>query len=59
MPYFEYLKIDLNTGHPRTDEVSLLNQAGKHGWELISISLNGIAYLRRPLIIDTKPAKSR
>ena len=49
MADWEYRKIDLNQQHPRSDELELLNAAGAHGWELISITNNNIAYLKRPL----------
>jgi hypothetical protein len=46
---WEYRKFDLNQQRPRTDEVDLLNAAGADGWELIGITSNNIAYLKRPL----------
>lgn len=47
MREWEYLKIDLNQQRPRGDELDLLNAAGAHGWELVGITSNNIAYLKR------------
>lgn len=44
---WEYRKIDLNQVGPRSDELELLNVAGEEGWELIGITSNNIAYLKR------------
>jgi hypothetical protein len=49
MREWEYWKIDLSQQHPRGDELDLLNRAGEDGWELVGISSNNIAYLKRPL----------
>jgi H-NS histone family protein len=46
---WEYQKLDLNQQRPRNDELDLLNAAGADGWELIGITSNNIAYLKRPL----------
>ena len=47
MVRWEYLSIDLAYLPARTDDIDLLNEAGKQGWELVSILSNHIAYLRR------------
>jgi len=44
---WEYRKIDLNQQHPRGDELDMLNAAGEEGWELVGITSNNIAYLKR------------
>jgi DNA-binding protein H-NS len=46
---WEYRKIDLSQHRPRGDELDLLNAAGEEGWELVSITNNNIAYLKRPI----------
>ena len=38
---------------PGTAVIDALNRAGKEGWELVAITLNHIAYLRRRI---AKPA---
>ena len=47
MPQWEYSKIDLSNLPPRTDDVDLLDDAGKEGWELVGITANNFAYLKR------------
>jgi hypothetical protein len=47
MPRWEYRKIDLNDVPPKTDEMDLLDRAGSDGWELIGITVNNFAYLKR------------
>jgi hypothetical protein len=47
MPQWDYRKIDLNNVPRRTDDIDLLNDAGEQGWELISITPNNFAYLKR------------
>jgi len=47
-----YRKIDLNQQDPRKDDLDLLNLVGEEGWELVGITSNNIAYLKRPLEED-------
>ena len=47
MAQWEYSKIDLSNLPPRTDDVDLLDDAGKDGWELVGIAANNFAYLKR------------
>ena len=49
MTDWEYRKFDLNLHRPQGDELDLLNAAGAEGWELIGITSNNIAYLKREL----------
>lgn len=49
MPQWEYAKRDLNNAPPRTDDIDLLNDAGKGGWELVTITVNNVAYLKREM----------
>lgn len=49
MTEWQYRKIDLNLHDPRWGELSVLNAAGADGWELVGISSNQIAYMKRPL----------
>jgi hypothetical protein len=51
---WEYRKIDLSQQQPRSDELALLNAAGADGWELVAITANNVAYLKRP-IAETAP----
>jgi H-NS histone family len=47
MGQWEYRKLDLSVAPRRGDAISTLNMAGSEGWELVSITQNGIAYLKR------------
>jgi len=47
MPRWQYLSIDLANLPRWTDELDLLNEAGEVGWELMTITTNNVAYLRR------------
>jgi DNA-binding protein H-NS len=46
---WQYRKIDLNQQRPRSDELEMLNAAGADGWELVGITTNNAAYLKRPI----------
>jgi hypothetical protein len=58
MPEWEYRTLDLNEG------VDVLNDAGDEGWELVIITPNQIAYLKRQVAkprarsTATKPASA-
>jgi hypothetical protein len=47
MQQWEYTKIDLNSASARRDDIELLTDAGNEGWELVTITVNNIAYLKR------------
>jgi hypothetical protein len=49
MPEWEYRKIDLNDPPRGKEHIDLLTDAGEQGWELIAITPNNFAYLKRPL----------
>ena len=57
MPEWEYTKIDLNQASRRADDIDLLNDLGQDGWELVNITANNIAYLKRQ-ISASAPAKA-
>jgi H-NS histone C-terminal domain len=46
---WEYRKINLNETPRRSDAIDLLCDAGKEGWELVTVLANNVAYLKRPL----------
>jgi hypothetical protein len=46
---WEYLKIRLNDYDRKSDDIELLCDAGKEGWELVAIVPNNVAYLKRPV----------
>lgn len=49
MPQWEYRKRSLSDVPPRADDIDLLNAAGKEGWELVVITSNNLAYMKRPV----------
>ena len=49
MPEWEYITISLNDLPLKPGFVQVLNDAGKDGWELVMITGNNIAYLKRQL----------
>jgi len=57
MRRWEYFKVDLSDTPRRTQDTDLLNDAGKAGWELVFISANSIAYMKRELRPDAAPKK--
>ena len=44
---WEYRKILLSEHHRRADDLDLLCDAGERGWELVAITPNNVAYLKR------------
>ena len=53
MPEWEYSLISLNDLPFKPGVIHVLNDAGKDGWELVAITSNNIAYLKREI---TTPA---
>ena len=49
MQQWQYCTIRINDLPRRTEEIDLLNDAGDEGWELVSITTNGVAYLKRQI----------
>ena len=56
MTEWEYISINLSDLPQRTEALHLLNDAGKKGWELVAVTANGLAYLKRQ--IETLPPQS-
>jgi hypothetical protein len=55
MPAFEYKKINLNYIPRSGDDIDLLDKLGEDGWELVAITANNIAYLKRQVGYAKKP----
>jgi DNA-binding protein H-NS len=55
VPEWKYRKIDLNQQRPRSDDLDMLNAAGADGWELVGITSNNTAYLKRPIEEPARP----
>jgi hypothetical protein len=49
MPQWDYRKIDLNDLPRSKEDIDLLTNAGDDGWELVVITPNNFAYLKRPV----------
>jgi hypothetical protein len=47
MAQWQYCTIQLNALSLGTEEIDVLNDAGDEGWELVGITINNIAYLKR------------
>jgi H-NS histone family len=47
---WEYRKILLNEHRRREDDLDLLCDAGERGWELVAITPNNVAYLKREVL---------
>ena len=58
MSEWEYIVVNLSDLPRETGELDLLNDMGKHGWELVGITSNNNAYLKRP-VARTTPKTSR
>jgi hypothetical protein len=58
MPQWEYTKLDLNNVPAKSSELDVLDDAGKDGWELVGITANNCAYLKRAVPEPEAPAKS-
>jgi hypothetical protein len=56
MPRWEYISINLNDLPSGSDEVAVLKDAGDAGWELVTVTTKGIAYLKRHI---EPPARAR
>jgi hypothetical protein len=56
MPQWEYRRINFGELLRGTEE--LLNSAGKEGWELVAITNNGVAYLKRQIEVEVATPRS-
>jgi hypothetical protein len=56
MPQWEYLRLDLSDTPRRGEEIDVLNRAGSEGWELVTVTINGVALLKRE-IAPAQPKK--
>lgn len=56
---WEYLAVDVSNPPSRMTVADLLNQAGKDGWELVTITANMQACFKRPVVRprSSKPIK--
>jgi hypothetical protein len=55
---WEYITISLNDIPFKPGIIEVLNDAGKEGWELVAVTSNNIAYMKR-LIAEAPVATTR
>jgi hypothetical protein len=58
MSQWQYRTIHLSDLARKTDEIDLLNSAGENGWQLVGITTNNTAYLKRQIPEPTGPSAS-
>ena len=58
MQQWEYIKIDLSSISAKRDDIAILTDAGDEGWELVAVTVNNTAYLKRPLT-STKRTRAK
>jgi len=59
MPQWQYRAIYLNETPRGSDEIDVLNKAGGEGWELVGVTTNNIAYLKRQVATPTLSSSLR
>lgn len=62
MREWEYRKLDLNDLPRKRTDIDVLCDAGRDGWELVSVNANSMAYLKREIVVSAPPtavAKAR
>ncbi len=59
MQQWEYTKIDLGGASAKLGDIAILTRAGNEGWELVAITVNNAAYLKRPMASAKSTARPR
>jgi hypothetical protein len=59
MQQWEYTKIDLGSASAKLGDIGILTTAGNQGWELVAITVNNTAYLKRPVASAKSTARPR
>lgn len=59
MQQWEYIKIDLNSASAKRDDLDILTSVGNEGWELVAITVNNMAYLKRAVASAKSKARPR
>jgi hypothetical protein len=56
---WEYSKVDLNDLPRNTEDIDVLNDAGADGWEVITITPNRVAYLKRQVARAARSSRTK
>lgn len=56
MSEWEYMKVDLNNAARKEDDINVLNRFGKDGWDLVAVTSNNMAYLKK-IVPGTEPQR--
>jgi hypothetical protein len=59
MPRWEYKTVNLGETSRKARDIDLLADAGEDGRELVTITPNNIAYLKRPVDVPAAPPRAR
>jgi hypothetical protein len=59
MRQWEYLRLDLNDAPRRGDETVTLNRVGDEGWELVTVTGNGLAIFKREIAQPMKVGRRK
>jgi hypothetical protein len=57
MPQWEHLTVDLNNVPTKSSDIELLDTLGQERWELVTITPNKVAYLKRMVEVPAAPKK--
>jgi hypothetical protein len=55
----QVMKLALNETRRREDPLDVLLEAGKNGWELVTLTTNHVAYFKRPIEDTSQPEELR
>ena len=59
MQQWEYTKIDLGGASAKRGDTDILTSVGNEGWELVAVTINNAAYLKRPVASANSTARPR
>jgi hypothetical protein len=59
MPRWEYRIVNLSETSRKARDIDLLADAGDEGWELVAVTPNNMAYMKRPADPPAPPPRAR